>query len=187
MAHTTHTYRLTIEYDGTGYSGWQMQKNALSIQGTLIAAAQDLFGADVDTQGAGRTDAGVHALAQVAHLCAPRWLPPQSLLFGLNDLHPRHDQHPPGGRGAAGLSCPTLGAGEELSLPHLSLPDGLRKALCLVDQGRSRPRPDAVGGGPCPGISQFFLLCRQADRQAPAHRGADRPDGDRGVGRDDPI
>ena len=81
-------YRLTIEYDGTGYSGWQAQKNARSIQGTLLEAARELFGAEVDIQGAGRTDAGVHALAQVAHLEAPRRLPPQRLLFGLNDLLP---------------------------------------------------------------------------------------------------
>ena len=63
MGFTSCRYRLTIEYDGTGYSGWQTQKNARSIQGTLIEAARDLFGADVDVQGAGRTDAGVHALA----------------------------------------------------------------------------------------------------------------------------
>ncbi|MBU2053893.1 MAG: tRNA pseudouridine(38-40) synthase TruA [Proteobacteria bacterium] len=88
MGFTSCRYRLTIEYDGTGYSGWQTQKNARSIQGTLIEAARDLFGADVDVQGAGRTDAGVHALAQVAHLDAPRRLPPQRLLFGLNDLLP---------------------------------------------------------------------------------------------------
>jgi len=81
-------YRLTIEYDGTGYSGWQTQKNARSIQGTLLEAARKLFGAETDIQGAGRTDAGVHALAQIAHLDAPRRLPPQKLLFGLNDLLP---------------------------------------------------------------------------------------------------
>ncbi len=81
-------YKLTLEYDGTGYSGWQMQKNARSIQGTLIDAARELFGTEVEIQGAGRTDAGVHALAQVAHLDAPRRLPPQRLLHGLNDLLP---------------------------------------------------------------------------------------------------
>ena len=81
-------YRLTIEYDGTGYSGWQTQANARSIQGTLAAAAQKLFGAKADVQGAGRTDAGVHALAQVAHLDAPRRMPPPQLLTGLNDLLP---------------------------------------------------------------------------------------------------
>jgi len=102
MAPNPYKYRLTIEYDGTGYSGWQTQKNARSIQGTLIATARELFGAEVDIQGAGRTDAGVHALAQVAHLDAPRRLPPQELLFGLNDLLPatinilRVEEAPPG-------------------------------------------------------------------------------------------
>lgn len=81
-------YKLTLEYDGTGFSGWQTQTNARSIQGTLIDAARELFGGDVDLQGAGRTDAGVHALAQVAHLEAPRCLPPQRILHGLNDLLP---------------------------------------------------------------------------------------------------
>jgi tRNA pseudouridine38-40 synthase len=81
-------YKLTLEYDGTGYSGWQVQKNARSIQGTLIDAARELFGGEVDVQGAGRTDAGVHALAQVAHLVAPHRLPLQKILNGLNDLLP---------------------------------------------------------------------------------------------------
>ena len=83
-----YKYKLTLEYDGTGYSGWQVQKNARSIQGTLIDAARELFGTEVEVQGAGRTDAGVHALAQVAHLDAPRRLPLQRLLHGLNDLLP---------------------------------------------------------------------------------------------------
>ncbi len=81
-------YRLTIEYDGTSYSGWQTQKNARSVQGTLIRAAERLFGGAVVVQGAGRTDAGVHALAQVAHLEASRTLAPQTVLEGLNDRLP---------------------------------------------------------------------------------------------------
>jgi tRNA pseudouridine38-40 synthase len=81
-------YKLTLEYDGTGFSGWQSQANARSIQGTLINAARQLFGGEVDVQGAGRTDAGVHALAQVAHLEAPHRLPLQRILYGLNDLLP---------------------------------------------------------------------------------------------------
>jgi tRNA pseudouridine38-40 synthase len=81
-------YKLTLEYDGTGFSGWQTQTNARSVQGTLIDAARDLFGGAVDIQGAGRTDAGVHALAQVAHLDAPSRLAPQKILQGLNDLLP---------------------------------------------------------------------------------------------------
>jgi len=81
-------YKLTLEYDGTGFSGWQSQANARSIQGTLINAARQLFGGEVDVQGAGRTDAGVHALAQVAHLEVPHRLPLQRIIHGLNDLLP---------------------------------------------------------------------------------------------------
>lgn len=81
-------YKLTLEYDGTRYSGWQVQKNARSIQGTTLEVARKLFGADADIQGAGRTDAGVHALAQVAHLECSKKLDPQKILFGLNDNLP---------------------------------------------------------------------------------------------------
>jgi tRNA pseudouridine38-40 synthase len=62
------TWKLTIEYDGTKYSGWQEQRNARTVQGQLRKAAEDFFSGAVEIQGAGRTDAGVHARAQVAHL-----------------------------------------------------------------------------------------------------------------------
>jgi tRNA pseudouridine38-40 synthase len=62
------TLRLTLEYDGSRFSGWQEQINARTVQGELKQAAQDLFRTDVELQGAGRTDAGVHAVGQVAHL-----------------------------------------------------------------------------------------------------------------------
>ncbi len=60
-------YRLTIQYDGTRYSGWQVQGNtANTIQGKLVAVLSALDGSTVEVQGAGRTDAGVHAAGQVA-------------------------------------------------------------------------------------------------------------------------
>lgn len=62
------SWKLTLEYDGTRYSGWQEQKNARTVQGELREACDGLFGCDVELQGAGRTDAGVHAAGQVAHL-----------------------------------------------------------------------------------------------------------------------
>lgn len=62
------TWKLTIEYDGTKYSGWQEQRNARTVQGQIRKAAEEFFDGTVDIQGAGRTDAGVHARAQVAHL-----------------------------------------------------------------------------------------------------------------------
>ena len=81
-------YKLLVEYDGTNYSGWQAQKNARSIQGALADAARKFLDAPVEIQGAGRTDAGVHALGQTAHLeCAPK-VPCAALRMGLNDLLP---------------------------------------------------------------------------------------------------
>jgi tRNA pseudouridine38-40 synthase len=62
------TWKLTLEYDGTKYRGWQEQRNARTVQGDLRKAVEDYFGAEVELHGAGRTDAGVHAIAQVAHL-----------------------------------------------------------------------------------------------------------------------
>ena len=64
------TWKITIEYDGGRYSGWQEQTNARTVQGELRKAAEMFLGVEVDLQGAGRTDAGVHARAQVAHLRA---------------------------------------------------------------------------------------------------------------------
>lgn len=62
------TFRLTLEYDGSRFSGWQDQINARTVQGELKQAVLDLFRTDVEVQGAGRTDAGVHAVGQIAHL-----------------------------------------------------------------------------------------------------------------------
>jgi tRNA pseudouridine38-40 synthase len=83
-----YKYKIVLEYDGTNYSGWQTQKNAKSIQGTLITAAQEFLGAPIEIQGAGRTDAGVHALGQVAHLECAKKLNLETLRIGLNDNLP---------------------------------------------------------------------------------------------------
>ena len=69
------SWKLTIEYDGTKYSGWQEQHNARTVQGQLRKAAEEFFEGTVEMQGAGRTDAGVHARAQVAHLRVRREKP----------------------------------------------------------------------------------------------------------------
>lgn len=84
------TWKLTLEYDGTKYSGWQEQRNARTIAGELRKAAEDLLRSEADLHGAGRTDAGVHALAQVAHLRLAERGPkhPAELLRGLNSRLP---------------------------------------------------------------------------------------------------
>ena len=82
-------YRLTIEYAGTRYSGWQVQKNARTVQGELLGAVRETTGvAAPDLQGSGRTDAGVHALRQVAHLDLPKAVAPETLRRQVNDLLP---------------------------------------------------------------------------------------------------
>jgi tRNA pseudouridine38-40 synthase len=84
------TYKLTIEYEGTRYSGWQAQGNTpKTIQGHLLRAATQVLG-DCDIGGAGRTDSGVHAAAQVAHLRAHKTVDPLLLSRKINDLLP-HD------------------------------------------------------------------------------------------------
>lgn len=84
------TWKLTIEYDGSRYRGWQAQKNARSVQETLRRAAEEVLGSEAELQGAGRTDAGVHARAQVAHLRtrAPRRIGDEDLCRRLNERLP---------------------------------------------------------------------------------------------------
>ena len=82
-------YKLTIEYAGTRYSGWQIQKNARTVQGEIDRAVRSVTGRrDFELYGSGRTDAGVHALAQVAHLDVATPLPPETLRRRMNDELP---------------------------------------------------------------------------------------------------
>lgn len=83
------TYRLTIEYEGTRYHGWQEQKNARSVTGELRRAMMEAGAGSVkEIGGSGRTDAGVHALAQEAHLRLGRAVDPVSFRWAVNDLLP---------------------------------------------------------------------------------------------------
>lgn len=83
------TYRLTIEYEGTRYRGWQEQENApRTVAGELRRAVEEAAGGAVELGGSGRTDAGVHALGQVAHLRLGRRLDPEPFARRVNDRLP---------------------------------------------------------------------------------------------------
>jgi tRNA pseudouridine38-40 synthase len=77
-------YKLTIEYDGAPFVGWQIQDNGPSVQGAIMAAVAAFSGDSVMVQGAGRTDAGVHALGQVAHVDLTKDYAPDTVRDALN-------------------------------------------------------------------------------------------------------
>jgi len=82
-------FKLYVEYDGGRYSGWQKQQNSKSIQGSLFNVAEKIFKTtDLDIQGSGRTDSGVHALCQVAHLEVKTMLAPEIIRMKFNDELP---------------------------------------------------------------------------------------------------
>lgn len=82
-------FRIDLEYEGTRYSGWQIQKNARTVQGDIMGALKTVLGTDrFELYGSGRTDAGVHALRQTAHLDAQTQLPPHVLRMKINDNLP---------------------------------------------------------------------------------------------------
>lgn len=82
-------FKLTLEYEGTRYTGWQIQKGGKTIQGEITDACRNLFGtSEFDFFGAGRTDSGVHARGQVAHLDVDTELPLLRIKYGINDRLP---------------------------------------------------------------------------------------------------
>ena len=81
--------KLTLQYDGTRYAGWQMQKNATSIQELVESAVARITGAKTHVTASGRTDAGVHARAQVANFKTRHPIPTQRLQMALNSALPK--------------------------------------------------------------------------------------------------
>jgi tRNA pseudouridine38-40 synthase len=79
---------LILTYDGTDFSGWQVQPDAVTVQGTLASTIGRITGEKVLPQGSGRTDAGVHALAQVATFQTESTVPAANFLVALNDILP---------------------------------------------------------------------------------------------------
>src|SRR5215471_13656065 len=80
--------KITLAYDGCDFAGWQVQPDRPTIQGALLSAIEQLTGESTLPQGSGRTDAGVHALAQVASVTIQSPIPVANLRAALNDLLP---------------------------------------------------------------------------------------------------
>src|SRR5450432_1950204 len=99
-------YKLTLEYDGAPFCGWQLQDNGPSVQGALEAAVKAICGEHVRVHGAGRTDAGVHAIAQVAHCDTAKHFVPGRFRDGLN-AHLRPSRNRPGTKCFAVSQCAT--------------------------------------------------------------------------------
>ena len=85
----TKRIRLEIEYDGTAYGGWQYQLNAPTVQEEVEKALLELTGEKIRVTGASRTDAGVHARAQVAHFDTESQIPAERFSYALNTLLPK--------------------------------------------------------------------------------------------------
>ena len=129
------TYRLTVEYEGTRYRGWQEQKNARTVAGELRRALEETLARSVDLGGAGRTDAGVHALAQTAHLRCRARMEATDLLFRDQRDPPAGHQPARGRARGAGLSRPPLGR---------------CGATSTRSRGDARRLPSAMSGGFAP-------------------------------------
>ena len=84
-----HNYKLTIQYDGTHYAGWQIQENAKSVQGTITEVLKVIQINDVNLIGAGRTDSGVHALGQVANFNTENEIELFRFQHSLNSILPK--------------------------------------------------------------------------------------------------
>ena len=137
---TTSLYRIVLAYDGTDFEGWQVQSSrrpsgapARTVQGELESALRRLDGgAPVRVKGAGRTDAGVHALGQVASFELPRAIEPAALQRALNGLLPPDVRVREAAHGAAGLPRPPERASKlyryELDTGPVQLPTRRRQA-----------------------------------------------------------
>ena len=84
----SRNFKITLAYDGSEFHGWQIQPGVATVQGTLAECIRRLTGEDVLPQGSGRTDAGVHALAQVASVRLESPIPEPNLIIAINDVLP---------------------------------------------------------------------------------------------------
>ena len=141
-------FKLIIEYDGTNYHGWQRQAADPTVQAEIEQALSAMTRSDITLIGAGRTDAGVHALGQAAHFRCETRLDPEAILKGLNSLLPPDIAICDCRLVAGGLSRPLRRAKQDLPLPDPEpRSTGRRRPeLQLVHPPAARCPGDAAGG-----------------------------------------
>ena len=129
-------FKVTLEYAGTRYSGWQKQKNARTVQGEVERAIAEATGQRTfEFQGSGRTDAGVHALHQVAHLEIGLRTPPETLRRQINDGLPADINLLRIEPAAPAVSCAARCRRPQLPVSDLPPPLRVRQAVCVVGEG----------------------------------------------------
>ena len=133
---------LGLEYDGTDFIGWQIQPTGRSVEGTLAAAVSFVAGERVNVHGSGRTDAGVHALQQVAHFDSNVLRTPRQWLLGINSNLPARRCDSLGSRGSAGVRRAPLGRQPSLPL-HGRAASALDRRCCAVAPGGCGSRSTA--------------------------------------------
>ena len=154
--HPLPRFKLTIEYAGTRYSGWQIQKNARTIQGEIDRAVRTVTGRkDFELYGSGRTDAGVHALAQVAHLDVSTTLPPDTLRRRVNDELPTDINILSARRRAAPLPRAPRRGVAPLPVSDRPAADGVREGVRVVGEGAARRAADAAAAQAFVGMRDF--------------------------------
>ena len=126
--------KLILSYDGSEFFGWQVQPNLPTIQAVLASAIGRITGEKVLPQGSGRTDAGVHALAQVVTFATESSVPTANFVKALNDVLPACRAGARSGGSRSGFSRAAFGAGQDLSLPDFSQCDlsAIPGAICLA-------------------------------------------------------
>ena len=154
-------WKIVLAYDGTDFHGWQVQPGLRTVQGELASAIEHVTGERVLPQGSGRTDAGVHALAQVASVALTSPIPPPNLLRALNRALPPSIRATEADARATRLSCAPFRPQQAIRVPHLSrgdLPAAVR-AIC-VRPGMAARRSSDAARRPARGRDARFLLIR---------------------------
>lgn len=140
--------RLTVAYDGTGYHGWQLQDNGITIESELNRCLSELLGEPVRVIGASRTDAGVHALGNIAVFDTKSRIPPEKISYALNQRLPEDIRTEVRG-GCPGLASKALCKPQNLRIPHLSR--GISHAgeapVLVFSVLQAGPGADEGGGG----------------------------------------